>query len=218
MEYSFGELSLENQSLQLPLLNLTNNGFPIRLNSLPEKIAAVFQRKPAYSVNPGDIILDLDAGYGETTLYFLHQLGAAGMVYSFESDPQQLAILRHNMILNPQFLPHSRVVDDTCSLDEWVLQNTIQKIDFIKLNVKDINQVKALIDVIKRFRPKLAFHCSSHPQTISHYLKARRLRYEFSIDGHTLFAEPHVLRPSKIKITYAKIKSKMKKVIKKLIG
>jgi len=48
----------------------------------------------------GDIVIDAGGCYGDTALYFAHEVGIKGRVYSFEFMPESLAIFQQNMALN----------------------------------------------------------------------------------------------------------------------
>jgi FkbM family methyltransferase len=50
----------------------------------------------------GDIVIDAGACWGETSLYFAHEVGPQGTVLAFEFIPSNLATLRNNQRLNPQ--------------------------------------------------------------------------------------------------------------------
>lgn len=49
---------------------------------------------------PGDVVVDAGACWGETTLYFAHQVGASGRVLSFEFIPTNLTVMRRNLEAN----------------------------------------------------------------------------------------------------------------------
>ena len=48
----------------------------------------------------GDVAIDAGACWGETTVYFAHEVGAQGRVLSFEFIPTNLAVLRRNLEAN----------------------------------------------------------------------------------------------------------------------
>jgi len=50
-----------------------------------------------------DIVIDAGACWGDTALYFAHEVGSKGKVYSFEFLPSNLKILKNNLSLNPDF-------------------------------------------------------------------------------------------------------------------
>jgi len=53
-------------------------------------------------VELADCVVDAGACFGDTALYFAHRTGPAGKVYSFESNPRNLEILKRNLALNPE--------------------------------------------------------------------------------------------------------------------
>ncbi len=50
---------------------------------------------------PGDVAIDSGACWGETTVYFAHEVGPQGRVLSFEFIPTNLAVLRRNLEAKP---------------------------------------------------------------------------------------------------------------------
>jgi FkbM family methyltransferase len=56
----------------------------------------------------GDVVIDAGGCYGDTALYFAHEAGENGRVYSFEFMPESLVIFQQNMTLNPEL---SRKID-----------------------------------------------------------------------------------------------------------
>ncbi|MFV1979841.1 MAG: FkbM family methyltransferase [Rhodothermia bacterium] len=49
------------------------------------------------AVRPGELVLDIGAHAGYYTLLFSRLVGASGAVFSFEPDPINFAVLRHNL-------------------------------------------------------------------------------------------------------------------------
>ncbi len=62
------------------------------------------------TVEPGDVVLDGGACWGETALLFAHRVGAAGAVHAFELSPKNLAVLRDNLARNPELAARVTVV------------------------------------------------------------------------------------------------------------
>lgn len=58
-------------------------------------------RDQLIQVQPGDVVIDGGACWGDTALYFADKAGAQGKVYCFEFVPDNLEILRQNLGLNP---------------------------------------------------------------------------------------------------------------------
>jgi FkbM family methyltransferase len=63
------------------------------------------------SVDQGDVVLDIGGCWGDTALYFAHLVGPAGRVYTFEFDPESLAVLRANLELNPRLAERIEIVE-----------------------------------------------------------------------------------------------------------
>ncbi len=61
--------------------------------------------------SPGDIVLDAGGCWGDTALYFAHLVGPSGRVFTFEFDPESLAVLRANLALNPELAERIEVVE-----------------------------------------------------------------------------------------------------------
>ena len=52
------------------------------------------------TIKTGDTVLDLGANIGYYTLIAAHKVGDRGRVIAFEPDPDNIALLRHNVLLN----------------------------------------------------------------------------------------------------------------------
>lgn len=63
------------------------------------------------AVEPGDVVLDGGACWGETALLFSHRVGPTGAVHAFELNPSNLAVLRDNLSRNPSLAPRITVVE-----------------------------------------------------------------------------------------------------------
>lgn len=59
----------------------------------------------------GDIAIDAGGCWGETTLYFAHEVGEEGKVYSFEFIPNNLAVMKKNISCNPILAPRIELVE-----------------------------------------------------------------------------------------------------------
>jgi FkbM family methyltransferase len=92
----------------LNLFNLDQIGVKTKLNATAPGIAAAYlQEQYAYHgqnvecrAESGDVVIDAGACWGDTTLYFAHQVGEAGKVYAFEFMPGNLEIFNHNIQQN----------------------------------------------------------------------------------------------------------------------
>lgn len=63
------------------------------------------------SVEPGDTVFDVGGCWGDTALLFAERVGPEGRVYTFEFDPENLAIMRTNLALNPRLAERIEVVE-----------------------------------------------------------------------------------------------------------
>lgn len=61
-------------------------------------------------VEPGDIVIDAGACYGDTALYFANKTGPEGSVYSFEFMPENIDVFEQNLLLNPQLSSRINIV------------------------------------------------------------------------------------------------------------
>jgi FkbM family methyltransferase len=59
----------------------------------------------------GDVIIDCGGCWGDSALYFAGKAGATGGVFSYEFEPGNLEIFRHNMELNEDLARRIRVVE-----------------------------------------------------------------------------------------------------------
>lgn len=109
-DVGYGNIKIDFLNLNLLLLDLNHIGFNIKANATSEGAAAVFiQKQYEYHENnthikaqKNDIVLDCGACWGETTLYFAHEVGKDGKVYAFEFVPANLEIFHHNINHNLQ--------------------------------------------------------------------------------------------------------------------
>lgn len=91
-------------------MDLSTIGYNIKLFYVPFAIIYVFvlhqyECKLANKVikaEKGDVVIDAGGCYGDTALYFAHETGKNGKVYSFEFLPENLSIFEQNMSLNPK--------------------------------------------------------------------------------------------------------------------
>ena len=105
---------------ELPKLDLQSIGFPIQLFFLPYGAVILFLLQQyccqtsagPIEVRDGDVVVDAGGCWGDTAIYFSFKVGSRGKVFSFEFLPENLAIYRRNLELNPELaqrielLPH----------------------------------------------------------------------------------------------------------------
>ncbi len=133
------------------------------------------------AARPGDCVIDAGACFGDTTLAFADAVGAGGQVHAFEVVPDNLAVARHNLSLNPRFAATVRcnaqalgavsgrlyvhgsgpgaVVNaqaggqpvDVISIDEYVTNEALTQVDFIKMDIEG-SESQALDGAIETLR------------------------------------------------------------------
>jgi FkbM family methyltransferase len=153
--------------------DLAGLGFPLRLRSAALGVVHTFvdeqYRCPGQveiGVEPGDVIIDGGAFWGETALYFALKGGPESKVLSLEADPNNLAGLRYNLDRNPEPAsqvevvnaalwsdndgsvamvangPGSRISGEggfqvrTHTIDALLDQGMVERVDFIKLDIE----------------------------------------------------------------------------------
>jgi len=153
--------------------DLSAHGYPVQLRAHRLNVMHTFLleqyrfRVPTamVGVQAGDVVIDGGGCWGDTALYFAHQVGAQGKVHVFEFSPTNLQLLQHNTHQNPHLTPRiqlheaalwvnstdtlsfdeagpgTRLGSGTChartrSIDEWATTENIGKIDFIKMDIE----------------------------------------------------------------------------------
>lgn len=114
-----GEIKANQNNFTLKLLDLSPIGFDIKLNMSPIGAAMIFmQRQYEYhqktvscQAETGDVVIDGGACWGDTALYFAHQVGDSGQVFAFEFIPENLAIINRNLNQNPQLKDRIHIVE-----------------------------------------------------------------------------------------------------------
>jgi len=86
----------------------------------------------------------------------------------------------------------------TVSIDDFVLNKSISKVDFIKMDIEgaELNSLKGAINTITRFKPKLAislYHSLEDFVKIPQYLNDLNSGYKFYIGHYTIHEEETVL-------------------------
>ncbi len=93
----------------LNLYDLGPEGFPLRIHADHLNILNTFilqqyryaKGGKSIEAKPGDIVIDGGGCWGDTALYFSHLVQPNGTVICFEFSPDNLAILRANLEMNP---------------------------------------------------------------------------------------------------------------------
>ncbi len=95
---------------QLRRFVLDKIGYPIELFFIPAGVTATFvlkqyeyrKRTPEIKAQEGDYVIDCGGCWGDTALYFAHEVGEQGKVFTFEFGSDNLKIFNRNMSLNAQ--------------------------------------------------------------------------------------------------------------------
>ena len=115
---------------------------------------------------PGDVAIDAGACYGDTALAFAASVGTRGRVFSFEIDPANLEVVRHNLARNPALASRIKVFESALaggdgtlyrhgsgpgayistqpsadrvsvtSIDRLVERERLERLDFIKMDIE----------------------------------------------------------------------------------
>jgi FkbM family methyltransferase len=112
-------MPVEAMNTALAMKDLRPMGYDMRLYAGDGGIACLLvQRQYEYHqgsvhcrVEPADVVLDCGTCWGDTTLYFAHEVGPAGQVIGFEFIPSNLVIARRNLALNPRLAARVRIVE-----------------------------------------------------------------------------------------------------------
>lgn len=180
-----------------------------------------------------DVILDLGGCFGDTSLAFASAVGKYGHIYCFEPLPRHQDIIRANLQLNPDLaqtitlVPHAvssvhkaqlsfkdggagsnfgdgEVNVVTCTIDDFVCEQNIKKLDFIKFDIEkaELEALEGGMSSILKFRPKLTvsvYHGNQYLDVIPFLIK-NLPDYKFYLETHTIHAEEAVLYCSPCKV------------------
>ena len=102
------DIHVDFQNLQLPLRDLTGIGFDLRCYCTSRGASCVFIQKQyeldrdgiICKAEKGDVAIDAGGCWGDTALYFAHEVGETGKVYCYEFVPSNLAVLEKNLAAN----------------------------------------------------------------------------------------------------------------------
>jgi FkbM family methyltransferase len=79
------------------------------------------------SVQPGDVVIDAGACWGDTSLAFAARAGKHGRIFGFEMIDENLAVLRSNLADNPELAETIEIVESplasTSGQEYWVSSN-----------------------------------------------------------------------------------------------
>lgn len=68
------------------------------------------KRTPNIKAEAGDYVIDGGGCWGDTALYFAHEVGEQGKVFTFEFGSDNLKVFNRNMSLNPQLSNRIEVI------------------------------------------------------------------------------------------------------------
>ncbi|MDD5383792.1 MAG: FkbM family methyltransferase [Gallionella sp.] len=112
-------LPVDFMGITLQLRDLSSLGFDIRAYCTGGGGSYIFLQRQ-YELHrdgvhckaeKGDVVIDAGACWGETSLYFAHEVGKDGRVFAFEFIPSNLDVLRKNIAANPKLADTITVVD-----------------------------------------------------------------------------------------------------------
>ncbi|MFC0211099.1 FkbM family methyltransferase, partial [Paenibacillus chartarius] len=101
------------------LFDLTRLEYPIKLFFTDRGVNTTFIEKQ-YEYRNGavrigammnDVVIDAGGCWGDTGLFFAHEVGSGGQVYTFEFIPSNLNIMRRNIEMNPELKNRITVVE-----------------------------------------------------------------------------------------------------------
>lgn len=94
--------------------------------------------------------------------------------------------------------PHATGRTETISIDDFVKQNGIEKVDFIKMDIEgaEMPALRGALEVITKHKPKLAlavYHSMEDLSGIAEYINSLKLGYKFYLGHFTIHHEETVL-------------------------
>jgi FkbM family methyltransferase len=115
---SHDTIKIKFPDLSLRRVSLEKIGYPIELYFVPGGIMITFILKqyeygksaPKIKAQDGDYVIDAGGCWGDTALYFAHNVGERGKVYSFEFTPENIDIFQRNLDLNSQLAKRIEIV------------------------------------------------------------------------------------------------------------
>lgn len=111
------EITADALGWKLYQRNLAEIGYPIRMFTMPGACYHTFvlhqyrcQTDNGFiQCSQGDVVVDAGGCYGDTALYFAHEVGSEGRVASFEFLSSNLEVFNRNLALNPQLASRIRL-------------------------------------------------------------------------------------------------------------
>ena len=111
------EVNFMNWSLNW--FELEGIGVPVNLYFTTNGVLKVFVLKQyeygkgesSIKSQPGDYVIDAGGCWGDTALYFAHEVGENGRVYSFEFMPSNMEVMRTNLNSNPRLTDRIETIE-----------------------------------------------------------------------------------------------------------
>lgn len=179
-------------------------------------------------VNENDVVIDAGACWGDTALYFSARGASKVYAYEFipsnigvfekniSLNPQYQSVIT---LVNAAVWQQSGIelsFDDrgpasrvgpighytgsvlTLSIDDLVKQNSLESVDFLKMDIEgaELDALVGAAETIKRFKPKLAISVYHKPEdmiVIPEYIHELNPNYDFYLDYYTIIGDEIML-------------------------
>ena len=182
----------------------------------------------AIKPEPGDVVLDCGACWGDTTVMFAKMVKQAGQVHAFEFMPDNLDVFEMNLQANLDLEKRVRLCQhplgrdsgepfnydtqgpgtrrnpdgeqssDTISIDDYVKQQGLDRVDFIKMDIEgsEIDALEGAAATVQRWHPRLAisaYHGWDDLIELPCLIRDLAPGYQLYLDHHTIHAEETVI-------------------------
>lgn len=136
-------------------------------------------------VSTGDVVIDLGAFNGNSSIVLARHAGHTGRVFAFEPNPGTRDMLSRNLIkagvsnvevvgagvsdtpgalgfvrdgAASRFDPHGDITVPVVTIDSFVADNDVKRLDFLKLDIEgfEMPALRGAAHTIREYRPKLA--------------------------------------------------------------
>jgi FkbM family methyltransferase len=177
-------------------------------------------------VKPGDVVIDAGGCWGDTALYFAQNAAQVYCFECTPSNlkiiSENLAMnpslsgrirvvqkalwnTSGEKLVFQEMGPGSRASSDgtgveveTQSLDDFVTANSVERVDFIKMDIEgaEARALTGAVETIRKYRPQLVisiYHDIDHFASIPRWIADLNLGYRFYLDHFTIHAEETVL-------------------------
>jgi FkbM family methyltransferase len=106
-------VKIQFMDLELAVFDTSPLGYDMRVHATSTGLAyAIRQMQYEYhhggvhcKAEPGDVVIDAGGCWGETSIYFAHEVGPTGAVVAYEFIPSNIAVFERNLALNPHLAP-----------------------------------------------------------------------------------------------------------------